>query len=492
MKRLAVLYIILTLIASDLSAQSESIQLSLDEVIERACKESPDAESARHSFRSSYWTYRSFRADYFPTLTLSSAPFLNRSINQVTLPDGTMKFTKQNILSTDLGFTITQNVPITGGSFTISTSTQRLDMIGNEQNTSWQTIPINIGYSQALFGYNRLKWDRRIEPIRYIEAKKKYIEAMELVSVEAANRFFVLAMAQSLLKSSIINFSQADTLFLYAKGRYKLGTITENDMLQLELNRLNEQTNKMNAQIEVDNAIQKLRSYLGIQQDINLQVELSDSLPDMVITLDKAITMAMENSSDIENIKRLKLESRSQVSQAKANAGLKADVYMRLGLTQTAEKFSSAYKNPMNQQYATIGISLPILDWGKGKGRIRMARSNKDLIFTQANQALNDFQLNVQKLVKQFNLQGQRARLASKVNKTAQRRADVARRLYLLGKSSILDLNSSISEKNKAIQNYVSALSNFWEQYYTIRSITHYDFYRDRNIEVDYKDLISL
>lgn len=41
-------------------------------------------------------------------------------------------------------------------------------------------------------------------------------------------------------------------------------------MLQLELNRLNEQTNKMNAQIEVDNAIQKLRSYLGIQQDINL------------------------------------------------------------------------------------------------------------------------------------------------------------------------------------------------------------------------------
>lgn len=49
----------------------------------------------------------------------------------------------------------------------------------------------------------------------------------------------------------------------------------------------------------------------------------------------------------------------------------------------------------MNQQYASIGISLPILDWGRGKGRVRVARSNVDLVDTQAEQGMKDFELNV-------------------------------------------------------------------------------------------------
>ena len=32
--------------------------------------------------------------------------------------------------------------------------------------------------------------------------------------------------------------------------------------------------------------------------------------------------------------------------------------------------------------------SLPILDWGRGKGRVRVARSNVDLVDTQAEQEM--------------------------------------------------------------------------------------------------------
>ena len=42
-----------------------------------------------------------------------------------------------------------------------------------------------IGYRQSLFGYNSLKWDKRIEPVRYQEAKKSYVETLELVSANA-------------------------------------------------------------------------------------------------------------------------------------------------------------------------------------------------------------------------------------------------------------------------------------------------------------------
>ena len=360
----------------------------------------------------------------------------------------------------------------------METSAQRLDLF-SDHSTSWQTSPINIGYSQSLFGYNSLKWNRRIEPLRYREAKKTYVETLELVAANATQKFFALATAQSNYEIASTNYANADTLYTYAQGRYNIGTITENEMLQLELNKLTEETNRMNAHIEVENCMQELRSYLGIQEDVLIKVDVSDHVPNLQIDLNAALITARQNSPDILNMQRRKLESESKVANARANAGLKADLYLRFGLTQTGDKLKDAYHNPLDQQYVTLGISLPILDWGRGKGQIRVARSNRDLTYTQVEQDKTDFELNVRKLVKQFNLQSQRVHIAARTDETAQRRADVARRLYILGKSTVLDLNASISEKDAARRNYITALYNYWSLYYTLRSLTLYDFEKD-------------
>lgn len=474
--------ILLTLIACGTlvtaAAQERTMELTLEQTIERAREQSPDAQTARHSFRSAYWNYKYYRANYLPALKLTSDPYLNRAINKITLNDGSMKFVEQNLLSTDLTLSLTQNIPWTGGTLFVETSAQRLDLF-SDNTTSWQTSPINIGYSQALFGYNSLKWDKRIEPLRYQEAKKKYIETLELVAAQATQKFFALATAQSNFEIATTNYANADTLYIYAQGRYNIGTITENEMLQLELNKLTEETNQMNAGIEVENCMQELRSYLGIQEDIMLKVEVSDHVPNLQIDLTSALMTARANSPDILNMQRRKLESESNVANARANAGLKADLYVRFGLTQTGEKLQDAYHSPLDQQYVTLGISLPILDWGRGKGRVRVARSNRDLVYTQVEQDKTDFELNVRKLVKQFNLQAQRVHIAARTDETAQRRADVARRLYILGKSTVLDLNASIAEKDTSRRNYITALYNYWSLYYTLRSLTLYNFELD-------------
>ena len=96
-------------------------------------------------------------------------------------------------------------------------------------------------YYFVLFGHNSLKWDRRIEPLRYTEAKKNYAEAIELVAASTCNYFFNLASAQSDVVTANNNYANADTLYRMAQGRYKIGTITENEMLQLEIRRLSEE-----------------------------------------------------------------------------------------------------------------------------------------------------------------------------------------------------------------------------------------------------------
>lgn len=468
----------------------EALELTLQQTIRHAQEQSPDAQSARHSFRSSYWNYRYYRANYLPNLTLTSTPYLDRAINKVTLGDGSVKFVEQNLLSTNLTLSLTQNVPWTGGTFFVETSAQRIDLFSDNSH-SYQTSPVNVGYTQSLFGYNSLKWDRRIEPVRYREARKRYAETLELVAAAATQKFFALATAQSNYEIACTNYANADTLYIYARGRYDIGTISENEMLQLEINKLTEETNRMNARIEVDNAMQELRSYLGIQQDVDLKVRIEDFVPDLQIDLNEALLLAAQNSPDIENMQRRRLESESAVAQARANAGLKADIYLRFGLTQTADRWKNAWRNPMDQQYVSLSVSLPILDWGRGKGQVRVAKSNRDLVQTQVEQDKTDFDLNIRKLVKQFNLQAQRVHIAARTDTTAQRRADVARRLYLLGQSTILDLNASITEKDSARRNYVTALYDYWSLYYTLRSLTLYDFRQDQPLEEDLERLIK-
>ena len=144
----------------------------------------------------------------------------------------------------------------------------------------------------------------------------------------------------------------------------------------------------------------------------------------------------------------------------------------------------SAYRDPINSQAAQISLSLPILDWGRGKGRVKMARSNRELNNMRIDQSERDFEENVYRLVRQFNQQTAQMNIVAKTDITAERRFEVARHLYLTGKSTILDLNSATTEKDSARRNRISALRNYWSLCYTLRSLTGYDF--EKGEEINY------
>lgn len=93
------------------------------------------------------------------------------------------------------------------------------------------------------------------------------------------------------------------------------------------------------------------------------------------------------------------------------------------------------------------------------------------------------------KLVKQFNLQADKVAIARKTSERAARRNDVAYRLYLLGKSTVLDLNAAIAEKDRSQHYYISELRSYWSLYYGLRSITGWDFEKGKSLNHDYLNL---
>ncbi|NQT77749.1 MAG: TolC family protein [Bacteroidetes bacterium] len=467
--------------------------LSLDDVIYIAHQQSPDALIAKHLFRSSYWEFRSFRADYMPGLILDGVtPFYNRSISPITQEDGTIKFREINQSDAMLELSLSQNIGLTGGKISLNTGLSRLDDFTDASSKpSYQANIVNVRYDQPIFKYNPYKWERHIEPMKYELAKRKYLENIEQIAITATQYFFNMLQAQIDMQIAIKNMNNYDTLFRIAQGRYQLGKIAENDLLQLELNFLKAEAAVEQSELDFENNLFRLKSYLRIQEDVPIEL-IPPAITDFfTIQADKALDEAKYNSSSALDFEKRRLEAQSQVNLAKMMNRFEADFSAVFGLAQQGATIPGAYTQPGDAQTVGFNFTLPILDWGSARGRIKMAESNEELVVTSVEQEEIDFEQNIFIQVMQFNMQENQLRIAAKSDTIARKRYEVTQKRYMIGQvNDVLELSNAQIDNDNALKGYFQALRTYWRNYYQIRMQTLYDFKADRPILFNINDIM--
>ena len=485
------LSLILSVTFFKLNAQDKVVEeLTFKEVMQLAREQSPDAIMAKHQFRANYWEFRTYKAEFRPSVKFySTFPNLNRSYNEFSDSTGSY-YVKLNKNTTNLNMDIVQNVPFTGGQLSVTTDLSRLDNL--EDNVySYSSTPISISYSQPVLFYNEYKWQKKIEPLKYEESKKEYVSSLEDVSLKTVEYFFDLALAQQNLQVAELNYSNADTLYQIATGRYNIGTIAENELMQMELSLLNAGSSLNAAKVDLEIKKFRLRSFLGFNEKVDLKLIIPREIPELTVDVAQALQIAQENNPDIVGYERQLIEAERDVAKAKSGKGLQADLYASVGYTQQAGDLSNVYVNPQDQQSLTVGLEIPLLDWGLGRGKYKMAQSSQEVIKTTVEQARTDFVQNVYLNVMQFNLQDDQLMIAAKSDTIAQKRYDMTKQRFLIGKVDVLDLNVALSEKDEAKSNYIAALRKYWSNFYTLRKITLYDFIKDEPLYTDFDKLIE-
>ncbi|PCH68339.1 MAG: hypothetical protein COC01_04005 [Bacteroidetes bacterium] len=467
-----------------------SITMTLTEVVERAKIHSPDAGSANNRFKNSYWKYKSYKANYRPLVDLSAtAPDINRSISRITLDDGSEAFIETSSANSNLNLNVSQNVGFTGGNVFLSSNLQRIDLIGNNKSTSYLTTPIQIGYTQPLFSFNNWRWQQKIEPLLFEEAQRKYIEDIEGVAVNATNLYFDLLRAAINLDIAIMNKANNDMLYKITQGRYNLGKIAENELLQMELSVLNSNIALAQSKLELQTSTLKLKSFLGLKDISKIELINPRDIPDFQVDVDKAIELAKQNSQEMLGYRRQLIEADRDVLKAKRENRFDVQLYATYGLTQSSNDLNDLYSNPNDQERFRLGIQLPIFDWGRSKAQIKMAEANSDLLRTNTEQQMLDYDQSIYLKVMQFNMQRDQLYIAQKADTIAQKRYEVTKQRYLIGKIVITDLNIALAEKDQSKRSFVESLRNFWVNYYELRRTTHYDF--EQNAKIEYKEPVE-
>ncbi len=485
MNKLFLIIILFLLISLTAFAQP----LSLSKTIKIAQENSLDVLLAKNRFLASYWKYKNFKGSMLPQLSFNGdLPTIVQGFKPYITESGAQEYVKQSYISYSGTLSLRQKIGLTGGDIFLSSGLQRTSNFGSS-NPSYVSTPINIGLRQPLFNFNKYKWDKKIEPLEYKKAKQEYLSAIEQVSMSAINYFFALLTTEKQLKIAELRVSNYDTLYKIAKNRYQLGKIAENDLLQLELSLLNSKSQLEKARLMLENESFRFKSFLRLNPETTVTLEVPEAANSSVVLYEKALQLASLNNTKIVDFEKRLLQAESNLTQAKKANGFNADLYAVFGLNQRAPLLAEAYQTPEAQQEVSVGLSVPILDWGLRRGKVKIAESEYEIVEKSIEQEKVDFKLQVYSEVADFNMQKNQLFIAAKSDTVAQRSYMVTKNRYYLGKITVTDLNIAQENMDGANINYLKSLQRFWISYYTLRRTTLYDFVEDKAIEVDFEEI---
>lgn len=492
MKKISLLLLLAVCFSLPLKSQ-DKMRLSLDDVIRIASKQSIDAFRNKNMYLASYWEFRYYQAERLPSLSLSANPVDFNRYNGIeyNFETGEDEYRKREYFNSDLTLSAVQNVTFTGGQIFVRSDLGMVKNLAGDQKTSFSATPISIGFSQELNGYNELRWKAKIEPLKFEKAKKGFIQDIEDLSIKSTTRFFELINAQIQKGIAETNYANADTLYKIGQGRFQVGTVTQDELLKLELSYLNAEQALSMAQLEEQRAIASLNSFLGLDKNTQIECVVPSHIPELQINPDEAITQAVENNPEMLNHQQRLLEQDENVARTKSQAGINTSLFAMYGLSQSSENFDDVYSQPDKSQRLTVGMNIPIVDWGRRKGSYSMAKSNREVARATIRQERIDFEMDVMQSVLEFNLKGGQVINAAKADTVAKMGYDVTFQRFLIGKIDVIKLNIASTDQETARISYLNRLRDFWTSYFRIRSLTLYDFEARKPLMVDYEKILE-
>lgn len=467
--------------------------MTMSEAISTARRQSVAALEARQEFISVYWAWRSYQASRLPSLYFyGDLMDYNRSLVLLqNYEDGTLRYASTNNLQNSLGLSIKQNVTFTGGTIRAYSDLSRIDQFGMEKSLTWYSQPVTISYTQPLFAYNEFKWQKLIEPKVYERGRRAYIESMEKITIEAVEAYSDLILARMNHEIAKTNYENSVKMHDVARERLSLGSVTRDEYLQLELRMLNDSISINETSVKVRDAQMNLNSLLGYDESVEIEPVLPDRLPEVVMDYEMVLDRSLQNSTFSLGNEIDILNAQSAVAQAKADRGITMSLNARFGLSNTAPELPGAYKNPLDQEVAGLSFSVPIFDWGLGKGKVQKARAAEAVVRAQVEQSENDYRRSIFTAVGQFNNQRRQCEVSRRAKDIASERNSLMMDKFRSGSASVTDLNTAQSESDTALQKYITDISNYWLYYYKLRQYALYDFINGADLDVDPEEMVS-
>ena len=468
------------------ASDAAPMQLTLPRAIELARERSAAAQQARASYEAARWRDRAFNGRLLPQVSLSATiPNTNRSIEPVIQPDGTTLFIPRRETESSVRLNVTQQLPFTGGDITVSSGLMRHDRFGQTDTRTWRSTPLEVSLRQSLFRTNTLAWDKREQNVRVRIAERQFVEANEDVALTIVGSFFEAFAAQFAVGNAARNVAANDSLYNTSKGRYAVGRIGENELLQSELALLRAQIALDGALLQAERTLGALRIALAISPDTPIELVPPEEIPDVSVDTALALREALTSRSQILDLELQELQAERRVTEARRGTGIGMTLTASAGYNQSATAIEDAYRSLLEQQRFGLSVQMPLYLGGSRSADIRAARADERRVDLGVSNTLETVRHEVRFAALELAHARRQVASSAKADTVSQLRAESAKNRYLIGRIPINEFYQAQAERDNVLAQYVQALRGYWQAYYRLRRLTLYDFAADERLVRD-------
>jgi len=471
----------------------EKEEITLEEIMQLARKKSLDVFKAKHLYGVNYWAYRSFKSSLLPKVDFNFDPFTyNRSfVKRYDSENNIDTYRAQQNLNTFANISVNQKIKATGATVYLNSDFNRLINYGDTKIENYSATPIRIGLIQPLMAFNTFKWKDKTAPLKFNKAKQDFIYELQTINLKSVSLFFNWALVNKKVDIANEGKKSAQKLFKIGKKRYALGAIEKDDLLNLELDVYNANTNLTKTQKELEKATLDLKLFLRDDSFQNTKPILPELISNLKIDTEKAAKLANANNPEVLSLKLKKIEALRDLDKAIKDNRFDLSLKASYGLNQQANTLQDAYGNFLDQQMVSVQFSIPLLDWGERKGNIKTAKSKAEVQDIEIQQQGDKFKQEISLKVIDFNLQEQLVIGAQSASEISRKSYQLTEKRFLSGRVDLLKLTSARKAWQGASENYIKSLSNYWRFYYEIQKLTLFDFIKGKSISQDFEKLMN-
>lgn len=460
--------------------------LTFQDALRIAHTKSAAAQEAKSAYKISTLDYEIYRAHLRPSLSLSLTPGrYNRSIVQrYDFESNQDVYRAQQTLLSSGRVILNQQVPFTGGNVFLYSDLQSYQTFEKNGYTQFTSTPVVLGYSQQLLGYNPYKWAKQIENKRIELARQQLAYTFEDISINVTTLYSDALIAQKELELARDYASHTDILLQKGEELEKLGRATHSDILLLSLEHSQAAKQLLNATNTLNNALYRLCDYIGIVSEDSLYL---NSLPHptlLPIMEKEAILQSLQNSPILQNRRLSIIAAQQIVDKTRKQRFMEATLELTVGFNQTSHNLLSTYQHPLRQDIISIGVSIPLVDWGIRKKNVQKAQAELRNATISEEEAVKQIKREVSSLIKDYNLYLQAITLAQTDIKLSKRLREESQEKYLIGKNSIETVLKANQKIQASERDYLSAFKECWITYYKIRKYTLYNWENNTPIKI--------
>ena len=376
MKYINIICVIWLCLLYPYSAESQDIVLTLDQVVSLS-EGANESEMLKSDSLITQYDNKLFNIKVLPKLNFTATlPNLNNSISPVTLSDGTEKYVDRFYSTTNFGISISQLVPFTGGTLSLSSTLNQLGNYQPEKMNSYNLTLVNFSYNQKISGYNQYKWEKKIHLIQREIDNIKHVQQKEIIKEKAIELFFDLYQEQRKFELNQYILSFAEFVYERSKKLYEVKNILEIDFIESEIEYRKAQNN--NNQLDIIQAQQNLKNYLNLKSDEDLYVVFTPSIINQYhfdFISQNVVDRAIEFTTDVTR-KYDKIQNEQKLKQISQEYNPSITLSVGGGINSQSDDFASIVNAKSKRINIMLSFSIPILNWGANKTNKLILKEN--------------------------------------------------------------------------------------------------------------------